>query len=158
MDRRKFLSWVGVGGIASYLPMAIVACSPQSQDNQNSSTSSTNTANKPPKLDKTPRADGFVAIATVADLEKKGQIVKRVNDVIVFRDPNTSKLVALKSLCTHQGCTVKWDEGDDNLGCACHGSAFDKDGKAIQGPASKPLDVYEAKEEKGIILVNLTKS
>lgn len=151
MNRRKFLTWVGVGGIATYLPVAIVACSPQGDDN-----TSAPTANQPPKLDQTPRADGFVAIATVVDLEEKGQIVKRVNDVIVFRDPQTSELVALKSLCTHQGCTVKWDADDDNLGCACHGSAFGKDGQVIEGPASKPLDLYEAKEEDGIVLVKLT--
>ena len=156
MDRRKFLSWVGVGGIASYLPVAIVACSPSADNSTFSSSSNTNTSSKSPKLDKTPRADGFIAIATVADLEEKGQIVKKVNDVIIFRDPNTSKLVALKSLCTHQGCTVKWKADKQNLACACHGSAFGKDGTVIEGPANKALDVYEAKEEDGIVLVKLT--
>ena len=154
MDRRKFLTWFGIGGIATYLPVAIVACSPQGENNNTSAPPEAN--NTPPKLDDTPREDGFIAIATVAELEEKGQIIKRVNDVIVFRDPSTSELVALKSLCTHQGCTVKWKADDDNLACPCHGSTFGKDGSIIEGPASTPLDVYQVKEEEGVVLVKVT--
>lgn len=155
MNRRKFLSWVGVGGIATYLPIAIAACSPQ-KDNTITSETSTPNPNQPPELDEITSTDGFVEIGTVADLEAEGQIVQKVNDVIVFRDPNTSELVALSSLCPHKGCVVKWDKDEQNLACPCHDSFFEINGSVIKGPANQPLDVYQVKEEGGTILVKLT--
>ena len=34
MNRREFLMWVGVGGVASSLPIAIAACSPQTKKSE----------------------------------------------------------------------------------------------------------------------------
>src|SRR5215211_685645 len=46
---------------------------------------------------------------------------------------------AYSAVCTHQGCTVAYKEG--NLVCPCHGSTFDPtDGAAVvTGPAPRPL-------------------
>lgn len=35
----------------------------------------------------------------------------------------------------------------------CHGSKFSSDGKVLGGPAEKPLESFEAKEEDGLVLV-----
>lgn len=158
MNRRKFLTWVGIGGIASYLPLAMAACTPQSTDTSSDTDNppEDSTPTETTKLDSTPREDGFIALSTIDKLNEEGQIVKKTNDVIVIRDPQTSELIALKSLCTHQGCTVKWDGESNNLVCPCHGSAFGKDGAVITGPATKPLDIYEVKEEEGVVLVKTT--
>ena len=32
--------------------------------------------------------------------------------------------IALSSVCTHQGCQVSYDHGNENLPCPCHGSIF----------------------------------
>src|SRR5215207_9716665 len=47
--------------------------------------------------------------------------------------------VAYSAICTHQGCTVAYKDG--NLACPCHGSVFDPaDGAAVvAGPAPRPL-------------------
>lgn len=47
--------------------------------------------------------------------------------------------VAYSAVCTHQGCTVQYMDGD--LLCPCHGSVFDPaDGAAVKnGPANQPL-------------------
>ena len=47
--------------------------------------------------------------------------------------------VAYSAVCTHQGCTVAYKDG--NLACPCHGSVFDPaDGAAVvAGPAPRPL-------------------
>jgi Rieske Fe-S protein len=47
--------------------------------------------------------------------------------------------VAYSAVCTHQGCTVAYQ--DSNLACPCHGSIFDPaDGAAVvSGPAQRPL-------------------
>jgi cytochrome b6-f complex iron-sulfur subunit len=47
--------------------------------------------------------------------------------------------VAYSAVCTHQGCTVAYNDGQ--LACPCHGSIFDPaDGAAVvNGPAQQPL-------------------
>ena len=69
---------------------------------------------------------------------------------IVTRSP--TGLVAFDNVCTHSGCGVEIDRGD--LICKCHTSYFDGNtGKAISGPANRPLKDYEVKEFGGEIFV-----
>jgi Rieske Fe-S protein len=51
-----------------------------------------------------------------------------------------SELVALSSICTHQGCTVKF--ATSGISCPCHGSRFALDGTVTRGPATSPLAEY----------------
>jgi cytochrome b6-f complex iron-sulfur subunit len=52
------------------------------------------------------------------------------------------QLVAIKSVCTHLGCTPNWLEAEQKFKCPCHGSGFDKDGINFEGPAPRPLERY----------------
>ncbi len=52
------------------------------------------------------------------------------------------QLVALKSVCTHLGCTPSWLEAEQKFKCPCHGSGFYKDGINFEGPAPRPLERY----------------
>jgi len=47
--------------------------------------------------------------------------------------------VAYSAVCTHQGCTVAYKDGQ--LACPCHGSIFDpaNGGAVVNGPAQQPL-------------------
>ena len=100
MNRREFMTWVGVGGLASSLPIAIAACSPKIENTASQSST-------PPS-----RSDGFQVVGTVADLDKNGQILNKQSSdapVLVVRNPADSKTVmALHPTCTHRGCTVDW--------------------------------------------------
>jgi cytochrome b6-f complex iron-sulfur subunit len=52
------------------------------------------------------------------------------------------QLVALRTVCTHLGCTPNWLETEQKFKCPCHGSGFYKDGINFEGPAPRPLERY----------------
>jgi cytochrome b6-f complex iron-sulfur subunit len=49
-------------------------------------------------------------------------------------------IFALRSVCTHLGCTPSWLEGEQKFKCPCHGSGFYIDGINFEGPAPRPLE------------------
>ncbi|MFW5918779.1 MAG: ubiquinol-cytochrome c reductase iron-sulfur subunit [Halanaeroarchaeum sp.] len=62
-------------------------------------------------------------------------------------DWTTSGYVAYSAICTHLGCTVDWDDGDETATgrptdhCYCHGSQFDpyEGAKVVHPPAERAL-------------------
>jgi Rieske Fe-S protein len=38
------------------------------------------------------------------------------------------------------GCPVTWNSAETTWDCPCHGSRYDYDGRAIQGPTVKDLE------------------
>ena len=52
------------------------------------------------------------------------------------------QIYALKTVCTHLGCTPNWLEAEQKFKCPCHGSGFSKDGDNFEGPAPRPLERY----------------
>lgn len=145
MNRREFLMWVGVGSVASSLPVALVACNPNSEKSE----SPASPAN----------ADGFQSVGTVTELKQKGQILKKEfskGGLIVISNPTDAKTVlAVNPTCTHQGCTVEWKQDQKSFVCPCHGARYSADGKVVQDPAKKPLRTYEAKIQGDAILVKV---
>jgi Rieske Fe-S protein len=59
------------------------------------------------------------------------------------------KFAAYSAVCTHQGCTVTYQNGQ--LLCPCHGSVFDpsKGGRVLYGPAPSPLPRIPIKVKRG---------
>lgn len=141
MNRRSFLAWVGVGWVASSLPVAIVACS--SADSGKSVESS--------------RTDGFQVVGTIADLDKSGQILNEqfsAGPLLVIRNPtNLETVQAVNPTCTHQGCLVSWKSERKAFACPCHNAQYSANGEVLEGPADKPLLSYDAKIEGNSVLV-----
>ena len=50
------------------------------------------------------------------------------------------EIFALKSVCTHLGCTPNWLEAAGKFKCPCHGSGFYITGVNFEGPAPRPLE------------------
>jgi glycine/D-amino acid oxidase-like deaminating enzyme/nitrite reductase/ring-hydroxylating ferredoxin subunit len=52
----------------------------------------------------------------------------------------------MSATCTHLGCIVHWNPGEQSWDCPCHGSRFSKEGKCIHGPATADLKQIQDKE------------
>lgn len=152
MKRREFGNLFGLGLLATSLPIAIAAC--KSPDPVSEAPAEAE-APAAATIDETPREDGFAALGTVADLDANGYLSKKAfiaGPVIVVRDPaNSDNLIALNSMCTHQGCGVEWE--DNAFACPCHGSKFNTDGSVATGPATEPLAPYEVTIDGDLVLV-----
>lgn len=145
MDRRTFLSWVGIGWIATSLPVAIAACGREPESAQNTSTETTASP---------PQGDGFQTLGTAAELEQQGQILNKQLSVLVVETDST--LSAVNPTCTHRGCTVEWQADQKMFVCPCHGAKYGPKGTVTSGPATKPLKTYEAKLEGDAVLVKMS--
>jgi cytochrome b6-f complex iron-sulfur subunit len=155
VNRREFLTWVGVGWVASSLPVAIAACSPDASKKTSAQTPVVSTP--PTPTASTPRADGFLVAGTVAELDKDGKIENKKLPVLVVRETADSKtLYAVEPTCTHKGCPVKWEATEKLFDCPCHDADFAPDGKVLKGPAAKPLKTYQVKIEGDSVLVKAT--
>ncbi len=62
--------------------------------------------------------------------------------VWIVRDEG-NRLFAIKTVCTHLGCTPNWIESRNKFKCPCHGSGFLRNGVNVEGPAPRPLDRYK---------------
>ena len=138
MKRRTFFSWIGVGTLASSLPIALIACSE--------------------KLDKTNKSE-FKTVGKASELDTNSFILDETDlsqPILVFRNPQTNQIAAVDPKCTHQDCNVELDIAQQLLICPCHNSQFSLDGQVVNKPATKPLITYETKQEGEIILVKTT--
>ena len=71
-------------------------------------------------------------------------------NVAVFRDEQG--IYAISRVCTHLGCIVK--PTAEGFECPCHGSRYDRDGVVTKGPAPRPLQWLEVKEQGGVLYVD----
>lgn len=143
MKRREFLTWVGIGGLATYLPVALAACSPQKTEL--------------PLIVSATDSEGYQSIGTLDQLTEKGQLLSKelaIGSVLVIQKPdNPQEVIAVNPSCPHAGCSVNWKADQNAFICPCHDSKFAADGQLLEGPAEEPLKRYEAKLEGKTILV-----
>ncbi len=62
------------------------------------------------------------------------------NEFGVWIVKNNGQLFAIRTVCTHLGCTPNWLEAEQKFKCPCHGSGFRKTGINFEGPAPRPLE------------------
>jgi cytochrome b6-f complex iron-sulfur subunit len=139
MERRQFLKLFSVGWVASSLPVAIAV----------------STDLLPLTESANAQSNRFQAIATVSELNKKGQILKLktpLGNVLIVRTAQ-KVLTAVDPACPHANCLVDWQKAANQFICPCHGSKFDGSGKILAGSAAKSLKTYPVKIQGDSILI-----
>ena len=140
MNRRELIKNIAAGTVTLFVvPAAFTSCEKDPVD-----------------PDDNDNPDGNLIIdltaAKYSDLGSAGGFVKE-EDVIII---NTGDgFIALSSICTHQGCMVAYDSGNNNLPCPCHGSVFSTSGSVLNGPADSPLKKYELTQEGDLLTIIL---
>lgn len=108
------------------------------------------------KAGKTFRSDSqkkLVTAGKVADF-KPGDVFPFRNGQFYLVRYDNGGFLAVSLKCSHLGCSVIWDVGEQTFRCPCHASAFDKHGGVINPPAPRPLDVYPVIIEGGMVKVD----
>ena len=69
-----------------------------------------------------------------------GQVVyHRGRKLFIVRD--AIGFYSLSARCTHLGCMVVWNRDHRMFLCPCHGGKFDAEGRNVEGPPPRPLDL-----------------
>ena len=103
--------------------------------------------------DKGSSSSDEAAIAAESDVAPGSAVrFKDAGSPAVLVHLDNGDFVAYSAVCTHQGCTVAYKNGQ--LACPCHGSVFDPaDGAAVvAGPAPEPLAEIPVKVQGGDIV------
>ncbi len=77
---------------------------------------------------------------------------KRSDLVYAYRDQKGDP-VALSAVCTHLGCTVRWDSKSKEFQCPCHGGVYNARGEVVSGPPERPLAKLEVQVEGDNLLM-----
>ena len=84
---------------------------------------------------------------------KNGWQEEKVERAVWIVKRPDGRIVAFSPSCPHLGCGYRWFAQDKRFKCPCHASIFDIDGKVLEGPAPRALDVLETKQEDGKVYV-----
>jgi cytochrome b6-f complex iron-sulfur subunit len=130
MKRNEFIKGIAVGG--SFLLTAPVIFNSCSKEDTEPEPGSPNNGGSEVVVD--------LSDAKYSVLGSDGGYVY-VGNIIVIRISSGS-YIALSKICTHQQCTVTYNNSTGQLPCPCHGSVYDANGNVLNGPAVNPLTKY----------------
>jgi cytochrome b6-f complex iron-sulfur subunit len=70
----------------------------------------------------------------------------------------SDRLFVIYARCTHLGCTPDWKASENKFKCPCHGSGYDSEGIAFEGPAPRPMDrAHVELDAEGQIVVDVSR-
>jgi cytochrome b6-f complex iron-sulfur subunit len=121
MERKEFLSQIGIGAAAIFIPACIGGLSSCK------------------KTETTTKVDFTVETSTGSLATNGGSLIS--NGVIVARTL-TGTFLAVAAACTHQGTNVNYNSSNNNFVCPNHGAKYDSSGNVTLGPATTNLTKY----------------
>ena len=122
MDRKEFLSQVGLGGSALFAAACMQSCS-----------KSDNLSNLDFTLD--------ITSSSFAALKSPGGYVITQGVIVALSLNNT--YLAVSAACPHEGVNVQFQAGQNQFYCAAHSSYFSSSGSRISGPAQRGLTQFK---------------
>ncbi len=60
----------------------------------------------------------------------------------------------LSAICPHLGCSVSWQQSQDEFVCPCHGGRFGPRGRHISGPPPRGMDSLPTRVQDGKLQVH----
>ncbi len=66
----------------------------------------------------------------------------------------TGELRVLSAICPHLGCSVSWQQGQDEFVCPCHGGRFQANGTHVSGPPPRGMDALPTRVVNGKLQVH----
>ena len=100
----------------------------------------------------------FYEVGTIGQLKAEGFLLNEDLDIgaVLVKETADKSLIAIDPTCTHAGCLVEWEEGENSFICPCHNSKFQEDGTLIEGLAVSDLVKYQVKVENNLVLVGMS--
>ncbi|MDE3236592.1 MAG: Rieske (2Fe-2S) protein [Bacteroidota bacterium] len=138
MDRKEFLSQIGLGSAGMFLFSCLGGCS---------KTAGGNVAQAPSNVNLT--VD--ITSSAYSALQTNGGYVY-VNGIIIAKT-TTGNYLAVSQACTHQGATVVFESNSSMFYCPSHGSMFNANGSVANGPASAPLKQYTVTANGNVLTI-----
>jgi len=127
VDRKEFLSMLGLGGAAAVCSYCFGGCNP-------SDPLTPPPANVDFTLD--------LSDPSYAALKNVGSYL--YSHSLIIAHTTSGVYVAASSTCTHAGAIVFYDPSGNRFHCPAHGSDFATNGSVINGPAGNALATYHA--------------
>ena len=125
MDRKEFLSQMGLGVASLLVPVCIGGLSSCSKVGSGTPA--------PSNVDFTIDTSKGALSVNGGYLLQSGVIVARTK---------TGTFIAVSAACTHEGTNVNYSSSSASFICPNHGARFNESGAVAQGPASKSLTKY----------------
>jgi nitrite reductase/ring-hydroxylating ferredoxin subunit len=76
-----------------------------------------------------------------------GVVVRRGTSLLALSRGLDGSTHCVDAACTHLGCIVAFNAGEQTWDCPCHGSRFTLDGQVLDGPARDPLESVAVESE-----------
>jgi cytochrome b6-f complex iron-sulfur subunit len=127
MDRKDFLSQVGVGAAAFLAPICLGGIAGCGKSSKNS------TPTAPSNVDFTLDVSSGALASNGGYLVSQGILVARTN---------SGTFLAVSAACTHEGTSVTYNAANNNFVCPNHGAKFSSSGMVTLGPATTNLKSY----------------
>ena len=74
------------------------------------------------------------------------------NGVVVANSGGT--YIAVAQACTHNGCSIGYNAGNNTFVCPCHNGVYDTSGNVVSGPPPAPVKKYSVVKNGNILTIS----
>jgi cytochrome b6-f complex iron-sulfur subunit len=120
MNRKEFLSLVGIGATGVFVTSCLSAC----------------------KKEKNTNIDFTLDLSSSANsaLAANGGYI--ISQGVIVAKTSAGEYIAVSAACTHEGVNVQFQSSSNRFHCPGHGANFNTNGTVQNGPANSPLSKY----------------